>query len=120
MSGGNIHQENLRFPSNYPRWLWARVQVYLFVCFVLANLFFVWAALKAARYSVIGGIVGFWLIALSPWYLPLLDRLSAAPTPGSSSSRAKGGHIPLVVVVVAGALFLWALSSTGSRVAVPG
>jgi hypothetical protein len=83
----------------------------LFACFVLANLFFVWAAIKAERYSVIGGIPGFWLVALWPWYRPLLDRVAerSALITGSSYSKSKTAHFPLVAVVIAGVLLLWAV-----------
>jgi hypothetical protein len=113
-----------RFPAGYGRWLWERVQVYLLVSFVLTNLFFVWAAVKAGRYSVIGGITGFWLLALAPWCGPLLDRMFP------SSARVIAG--PFFVLesqidpcsgaddIIAGALLLWALSSTGPRIATPG
>ena len=57
------------------------MQVYLLVSFVLTNLFFVWAAVKAGWYSVIGGITGFWLLALAPWCGPLLDRMFPSSAP---------------------------------------
>jgi hypothetical protein len=113
-----------RFPAGYGRWLWERVQVYLLVSFVLANLFFVWAAVKAGRYSVIGGITGFWLLALAPWYEPLLDRMFPSSAPLIAGPflflKAKSMRVPVLMIIIAGALFLWALSSTGPRIAAPG
>ncbi|HEX5325832.1 MAG TPA: hypothetical protein VFW75_04115 [Acetobacteraceae bacterium] len=98
-------------PRNFGlRWLWVRIEEKLLVALAVASAYFVVVGIQSGDYSIVGAIVGFWMLALYRTFgqgvlrsrQPRFER--AAGVVGLQSQTA------IMIVIVAGCLMLWVVA----------